>query len=122
MLIDLPSLVVFLGSATAVAILSLRFTAKATLQQQEIAKHGRDAQGRVVRVWQPPLAGSFVRVYFEYEPHGAGRTIQCCHIDRRLQDGPRASLPSIGSNVAVRYLPENPARAVIAKLVCRFTH
>jgi hypothetical protein len=122
MLIDLPSLVVFFGSAVIGAILSLRFAAKASLQQQEIAKHGVQAQGRVVRVWQPPLAGSFARVYFEYEPQGVGRTIQCCHVDRRLQEGPRASLPSIGSCVAVRYLPENPARAVIAKLVSRFTH
>jgi hypothetical protein len=122
MLIDLPSLVTFFGGAVIAFMLSTRFADKAELEQQEIAKHGMHADGRVVRVWQFPLLGSFARVYFEYEPHGLGRTIHCCHVDRRLPDGPRASLPSIGSHVAVRYLPEHPARAVIAKLVSRFTH
>jgi hypothetical protein len=122
MLIDLPSLVSFFGAVVIAFMLSTRFAAKAELLQQEIAKHGVHAQGRVVRVWQPPLLASLARVYFEYEPHGVGRTIQCCHIDRRPPDGCRASLPSIGSDVSVRYLPENPTRAVIAKLVSRFTH
>ena len=122
MLIDIPSLVTFLGGAVIAFMLSSRFAEKGEVLQQEIAKRGIHAEGRVVRVWQPPLFGSFARVYFEYEPRGVGRIIQCCHIDRRLPDGPRASLPQIGSNVAVRYLPENPARAVIAKLVSRFTH
>src|SRR5215831_16083075 len=122
MLIDWQHLVSFFGAAVIGFMLSSRFWEKAELQQQEIVKRGAHAQGRVVRVWQHPILKSLARVYLEYETHGIGSTIQCCHVDRRPPDGSRASLPSIGSSVAVRYLPENPSRAVIAKLVSRFTH
>jgi hypothetical protein len=32
----------------------------------------------------------------------------------------QASLPAVGSTVRVKYLPEQPSRAVIARLVSRF--
>ena len=45
--------------------------------------------------------------------------MQTCHVDRRLGDSV-ASLPAVGTWVRVKYLPERPSRAVIAKLVSRF--
>jgi hypothetical protein len=119
--VDPSSLITFLGAALIAGIMSSRSAAKGAMRQQEIVQRGVSAEGRVVRLWQPPLAGSFARVYFEYEPQGASGKIECCHIDRRSLGDPRASLPSVGASVAVRYLPESPANAVIAKLVSRFT-
>jgi hypothetical protein len=90
-------------------------------QAQEILKRGQCADGKVLRVWRPPIAGSFARVYFEFEPEGLGRLVRCCHVDRRPPDLQLASLPPVGASVRVSYLPENPTRAVIAKLVSRFS-
>lgn len=122
MFVELPSLIAFAGSALAVLIISSKAALKGIQTAQEIIKRGQLAEGKVLHVWRPPIAGSFARVYFEFEPEGHGRLIRCCHIDRRMLSGRAASLPAAGACVAIRYLPENPTRAVIAKLVSRFTH
>lgn len=82
--------------------------------QQEVLKRGVIAEGHVTAI-----TGTLARrIYFEFMPSGREAKVQCCHIDRR--EGSVASLPSVGTRVTVRYLPENPRRAVIAKLVSRF--
>jgi hypothetical protein len=115
-----PALTFLLGFILAMRT-SQRVTAKASQVQRDIAKRGQSTSGTVVRVWQPPLAGSFARVYFEFEPEGSGDVVRCCHIDRRAA-GSKASLPAPGASVTVYYLPENPGQAVIAKLVSRFAY
>ena len=115
-----PALTFLLGFILAMRT-SQRTTDKASQLQRDIAKRGQSASGTVVRVWQPPLMGSFARIYFEFEPEGMGRRVRCCHIDRRSGDA-KASLPAPGASVIVYYLPDDPARAVIAKLVSRFAY
>jgi len=110
----------FLAGVLAAMIASCKLSTRAAQSAQEIVKRGIAAQGRVLRIWQPPLMGSFARVYFEFHPEGHDRALRCCHVDRRSADDPVASLPAVGASVAIRYLPENPARAVIARLVSRF--
>jgi hypothetical protein len=95
-------------------------TAKQSFEQQQILRAGLPAEGTVTQVWQPPLAGSFPRIYFRFEPRDGGAPVECCHIDRRPQGTSTASLPAVGSSVSVRYLPDNPRSAVIARLVSRF--
>ena len=68
---------------------------------------------------EPPVFGAFTRIYFEFEPEGATDRVLTCHVDRRSTGELSASLPAVGSAVSVRYLRENPTRAVIAKLVSR---
>ena len=68
-------------------------------------------------IWRPPLAGSFTRLYIEFEPAGRRELVRACHIDRRSAAEMNASLPAIGSYVNIRYLPDRPQEAVIAKLV-----
>jgi hypothetical protein len=109
----------FLAGILVSMVLTCRNVSKGAQLQQEILKRGQLAQGRVIKVWRPWLAGSFTRVYFEFEPE-AGGAIQSCHIDRRTVDELAASLPAVGASVGIRYLPENPTNAVIAKLVSRF--
>jgi hypothetical protein len=96
------------------------FTQSQMKKQEEIAKRGQTTMGKIVGVWRPPLAGSFPRLYVEFEPLGASRVVRACHIDRRSLDGVNASLPAVGTYVNVRYLPDRPTEAVIAKLVSRF--
>jgi hypothetical protein len=110
----------FLAAMLAAMVASCVVSGVGIRRAKEILSQGRGAEGRILRVWRPPLAGSFARIYFEFEPAGFGRTIQCCHIDRRPYDAQLASLPPVGASVRVTYLPDNPRRAVIAKLVSRF--
>jgi hypothetical protein len=112
----LSFLIAMLAAMTASCITASRGAQRA----REILQRGHSAEGRILRVWRPPIAGSFARVYFEFEPPQLGRPIRCCHIDRRPPDRQLASLPCVGASVRVSYLPENPARAVISKLVSRF--
>lgn len=114
----IPVLTFFLGVVLAM-LLSQRTTDRAAERQRHIAYRGKPAQGRIMKVWQPPLAGSFARIYFEYEPEGEPRRVRCVHIDRRPK-AMSASLPPPGTLVKIHYLPDDPAKAVIAKLVSRF--
>jgi hypothetical protein len=115
-----PALTFVLGFIFAM-LASHRVTDKASRLQRDIAKRGRSTSGTVLRIWQPPIVGSFARIYFEFEPEGAGNVFRCCHIDRRASRA-KASLPAPGAAVVVHYLPENPAQAVIVKLVSRFAY
>ena len=114
------SAIAFLSGALVAMIASCKSVSRAVQLQQEILKRGLAAQGRIVRLWRPPVFGAFTRIYFEFEPEGAAGALVTCHVDRRSLGELSASLPAVGSAVAVRYLRENPTRAVIAKLVSRF--
>jgi hypothetical protein len=109
----------FLAGALVAMIASTRSVALGAQLQQEILKRGAVAQGRILRIWRPPLFGAFTRVYFEFHPREAPQSVQTCHIDRRMGES-TASLPAVGTWVRVKYLPERPSNAVIAKLVSRF--
>lgn len=119
MLAQYSSAIAFLAGALVAMIASVRSVSAGTQLQQEILKRGVQAEGRILRIWRPPLMGAFTRLYFEFRPHDAPETVQTCHIDRRVGEW-TASLPAVGSTVRVKYLPEQPSRAVIAKLVSRF--
>jgi hypothetical protein len=118
---EIMSAIAFLTGALVAMVATCKSASKGADLQREIVKRGRVAQGRILRIWRPPVAGSFTRVYFEFEPTEAGGVVQSCHIDRRSLGEPLASLPAVGASVTVRYIPENPTQAVIAKLVSRFT-
>jgi hypothetical protein len=113
-----PAIAFLIGALVAMIASSRSVTLGAQLQQ-EILKRGLLAQGRVLRIWRPPVFGAFTRVYFEFQPERAPVSVQTCHVDRRMGES-LASLPAVGSWVRVKYLPERPSRAVIAKLVSRF--
>lgn len=112
--------IAFLIGALVAMLASSRFVALGAQLQQEILKRGAIAQGRILRIWRPPVFGAFTRVYFEFQPHdGPHASVQTCHVDRRVGES-TASLPAVGTWVRVKYLREQPTRAVIAKLVSRF--
>jgi hypothetical protein len=113
------SAIAFLAGALVAMVASCRSVSLGSQLQQEILKRGAIAQGRILRIWRPPVFGAFTRVYFEFHPHEAPASVQTCHVDRRMGES-LASLPAIGTWVRVKYLPERPSRAVIAKLVSRF--
>lgn len=117
--LEILSVAAFIGGAAIAVLTASRADAKGAQSQRDILKHGEQAQGRITKIWQPPVAGSFPRIYFEFQPTGCEQTFRGCHIDRRILSGISVSLPAAGTSVAVRYLPENPAQAVIAKLVAR---
>jgi hypothetical protein len=110
----------FLAGTLGAMCLSHILTHTQTRRQQEIVQRGKAIMGKIVHVWRPPLSGSFTRLYIEFEPPNAPGPVRACHIDRRLAGELNASLPSVGTAVNIRYLPERPQEAVIAKLVSRF--
>lgn len=118
---EIMSAIAFLTGALVAMIASCQSVSKGAALQREILKRGKVAQGRVLRIWRPPVFGSFTRVYFEFQPEEHESPVRTCHVDRRAYGEPTASLPVAGAEVSVRYMPENPTRAVIAKLVSRFT-
>lgn len=111
----------FLTSMLFAMVGSCMVAQRGARRAQETLLRGQCVEGRILRVWRPPVMGSFARIYFEFEPPGHGRALRCCHIDRRPFGRQQASLPPVGASVRVAYLPENPRRAVIAKLVSRFS-
>lgn len=115
------SAIAFLTGALVAMVATVRSASKGANLQREILKRGRVAEGRILRIWRPPVAGSFTRIYFEFQPSELEQAIQTCHLDRRPYGDLAASLPAEGAKVSVRYMPENPTQAVIAKLVSRFT-
>jgi hypothetical protein len=118
---DLIPIIAFLSGAMAAAVISCVTASRASKEQMEILKRGQAAHGRVIHIWRPKLYGAFTRIYFEFEPAGLDGPVRGCHVDRRVAGEPKASLPAIGATVAVRYLPDSPRQAVIARLVSRFT-
>ena len=118
---ELIPIIAFLSGAMAAAVLSCLSASRASRQQMDILKRGHATDGRVIHIWRPKLYGAFTRIYFEFEPAGLDGPVRGCHVDRRVAGEPKASLPAIGATVAVRYLPDRPRQAVIARLVSRFT-
>lgn len=117
---EIMSVAAFVGGAVWSLFQSQRFDAKGVELQRDILKRGTQAEGRVVKVWRPPLIGSFPRIYFEFLPEGSEQPVRGCHVHRGAHEGFVASLPAVGTPVSVRYLKENPAQAVIARLVSRW--
>jgi hypothetical protein len=118
---ELMPIIGFVSGAMVAAVLSSLIVSRASRLQQEILKRGQAAHGRILHIWRPKLYGAFPRIYFEFAPPGIDGVVRGCHIDRRSVIEPTASLPAVGTTVAVRYLPEKPHEAVIARLVSRFT-
>jgi hypothetical protein len=115
------SIFAFISGAMVAAVLSSLTASRAAKQQQDILKRGQATHGRILHIWRPKLYGAFTRIYFEFELPGVNAAMRGCHVDRRTANEPSSSLPAVGTTVAVRYLPESPERAVIARLVSRFT-
>ena len=105
----------FLLGAVVSYLVANVFHGRDIRNQQDVLNRGLVAEGTITAITGKALER---RVHFQFLPSGATAWVQCCQVDRR--DGVVASLPSVGTRVAVRYLPENPRRAVIAKLVSRF--
>jgi hypothetical protein len=122
MLTQYMSALAFLAGALVAMIASCMAVTRGAQLQQEILKRGIAAQGRILRIWRPPLFGAFTRVYFEFQPEDSAGAVRGCHIDRRSAAELMASLPAVGALVNVRYLPDQPSQAVIARLVSRFKH
>ena len=85
--------------------------------QRDIALRGAMCQGRVVAIQRPFLLDNCTRLYFDFQPDGEADAVRGCHIDRRSPDELHASLPAQGTLVTIRYLPHQPRRAVIGKLI-----
>lgn len=117
--IETLSCVAFLAGSVFAAVISSQAVSKAVRMQQDILKYGLVAQGKILRIWTPPLVGAFTRIYFEFEPSASEGSLRVCHVDRRFPEELAASLPAVGSEVSVKYLPDNPEQAVIARLVSR---
>lgn len=118
--VEFMSAIAFLSGALVAMVAACKSVSRGVQLQQEILNRGVLVQGKILRLWRPPLFGAFTRIYFEFEPGDGQRAVRSCHVDRRSPGELAASMPAVGAVVNIRYLPEKPTRAVIAKLVSRF--
>jgi hypothetical protein len=88
-----------------------------TQRQLHTLQRGVSCRATVVGVQRPFLFDDCTRVYFEFVPEGSDEPLRCCHVERRALTEIALALPATGAQVAVSYLPENPASAVIGKLL-----
>jgi len=86
-------------------------------RQIEIARRGASCQAKIVGIQRPFFLDTCTRLYFDYLPPGSATPIRACHVAHRPPDALRTALPAAGTVVTVRYLPERPKRAVIARLI-----
>jgi hypothetical protein len=86
-------------------------------KQRLIAHAGETCYGRVVAIQRPFLLDDCTRLYFDFVPSGSDAPIRACHVARSSSDESPRPLPPQGAVVTIRYLPEQPQRAVIGKLV-----
>jgi hypothetical protein len=117
---EIMSVAAFVGGAVWSLLAARKGDEKGLEEQREILKNGVQARARVVKIWSPPLLGSYPRIYFEFQPAETQSTVRACHIHRGFHEGFVASLPAVGTEMSIRYLPYRPTRAVIAKLVSRW--
>jgi hypothetical protein len=86
-------------------------------RQLEIARRGESCDAKIIGIQRPFVLDTCTRLYFDYVPRGSERPVRACHVERRSPDAFRRSLPAAGSIVTVRYLPDRPKFAVIARLI-----
>jgi hypothetical protein len=88
-----------------------------TQRQLHALQRGVSCRATVVGVQRPFLFDACTRVYFEFVPAGGAEPLRCCHVERRALTEIALALPATGAQVSVSYLPEDPAHAVIGKLL-----
>lgn len=106
----LIAIVVWLAIKHAIAAQRLQ-------QQRRIAYAGATCLGRVVAIQRPFMLDDCTRLYFDFVPSGSEEPVRACHVVRSTPDESARPLPTQGSTITVRYVPERPRSAVIGKLV-----
>lgn len=84
---------------------------------RQLQHAGSLTTGKVIAINRPFGAPRETHVYFSYEVPGVGTLLQSCCVDlRALREQHAVFLPSVGSEVTVRYLPQAPDHAILPQL------
>mgnify|MGYP001064795273 CR=1 FL=1 len=114
-----------LGLLTALTVwLALKhaLAAHRAAKQRLIARVGVTCLGKIVGIQHPFMLDDCTRLYFDFIPSGMNEPVRACHIAPRDAIGSHRPLPTTGSTVTVRYLPERPRQAIIGTLVACSEH
>jgi hypothetical protein len=104
----------FLIAITVWMALQYAIAAHRAEGQRQIATGGVACLGRVVAIQRPFMLDDCTRLYFDFVPMGTEELVRGCHITHRAHhDDSTMPLPAQGTLVRVRYLPEEPHRALI---------
>jgi hypothetical protein len=115
---EIVAAVTLLMCAMIASIVMQRTRTRQTLIQTALLKRGEVTTGKVVAINRPIGLPYETHVYFTYEVPGVGQILQSCRVDMRaLRVHHDVAIPTIGTEVFVRYLPEAPRHAVIAQLI-----
>lgn len=86
--------------------------------QLELFQRGVQTTGRVVAINRPIGLPYETHVYFTFDTPSRRSRLQSCCIDMRLlREQHGVTIPNVGAEVVVRYLPEAPTHAVVAQLI-----
>jgi hypothetical protein len=117
---DVPSEIIaaltFLACAVAAMLLSQWRRKRDTTLEQRVLKHGTVTMGKIIAINRPIGSRNETEVYFSFDLPGSGSFLRSCCIDLRALKEQSVLFPSVGAQVSVRYLPEDPQCAVIPQL------
>jgi hypothetical protein len=102
-------------SAAAYNVMTQRRLSRAARVQQDILERGAEVRGCIVAINRPLFAGGTAEVYFTFDTAHGPELHSCAITPGTL----RESIPAIGTPITIRYLPEDPAQALIPQLVRR---
>ncbi len=84
----------------------------------QLLQSGALATGKVLAINRPFGLPHEAHVYFSYTLPSGESLMRCCSIDlRALREQPAVQIPSVGTCVAVRYLPQAPEHALLPSLL-----
>lgn len=84
----------------------------------QLLQSGALATGKVLAINRPFGLPHEAHIYFSYTLPSGESLMQCCCVDlRALREQPAVEIPSVGTSVAVRYLPQAPEHALLPSLL-----
>lgn len=116
--IEIVAAVSFLMCTVIALIAAQWWRARQNSLELELMKRGAVATGKVVAINRPIGSPHETHVYFSFDPTGTRPVLRSCCVDMRaLRQQHAVEFPAVGTQVSVRYLPEDPEHAVIAQLL-----
>jgi hypothetical protein len=92
--------------------------ARQTALALDLLQNGTLTMGKIVAINRPFATPGETHVYFSYEVPGVGTFVRSCSIDvRALRVEHGVLIPTVGSQVTVRYLPHAPEQALLPQLL-----
>lgn len=115
---ELTGAMLILMGVMIIAISAQWRRARQSTLDLQLLHSGALTTGKVLAINRPFGLPNEAHVYFSYTLPNGQSLMHCCCIDlRALRSHSSVEIPSVGTSVAVRYLPHTPSHAVLPQLL-----